>query len=79
MIGVPDERWGEGPKAIVVRRPGCTPSEEELIEFARARIARFKVPRSVDFVDALPRNTSGKILKRELRRTYWKDRDSKLV
>ena len=70
VIGVPDERWGEVPKAVVVRRPGKTVSEEELLEFGRTRIARFKVPRSVEFVDALPRNTSGKILKRELRRRY---------
>jgi len=79
VIGVPDERWGEVPKAVVVRRPGSTLSEEELLAFGRTRIARFKVPGSVDFVHALPRNTSGKVLKRELRRPYWGNRPSKLV
>jgi acyl-CoA synthetase (AMP-forming)/AMP-acid ligase II len=75
VIGVPDERWGESVKAIVVPKPGSSLTPAELIEFARARIAGYKVPRSVDFIDALPRNPSGKILKRELRKPYWVDRE----
>lgn len=71
VIAVPDARWGEAVKAIVVREPGATVGAPELIAFARERIAGYKVPKSVDFVDALPRNPSGKILKRELRRRYW--------
>jgi len=75
VIGVPDERWGESVKAIVVPKPGETITPGELIEFARSRIAGYKVPRSVDFIDALPRNPSGKILKRELRKPYWANRE----
>ncbi|SLN73029.1 long-chain-fatty-acid--CoA ligase [Oceanibacterium hippocampi] len=75
VIGVPDERWGETVKAIVVPAPGTSPSEADIIDFARGRIAGFKLPKSVDFVDALPRNPSGKILKRELRRPYWENRE----
>jgi long-chain acyl-CoA synthetase len=71
VIGVPDERWGEAVKAIVVKKPGAEITEGELLAFARTRIAGYKVPRSVDFVEALPRNPSGKILKRELRKPYW--------
>jgi long-chain acyl-CoA synthetase len=68
VIGVPSDRWGETIRAIVVRAPGDTSlSEEEVIAFARSRLARYKAPTSVVFVDELPRNPSGKILKRVLR------------
>jgi acyl-CoA synthetase (AMP-forming)/AMP-acid ligase II len=67
VVGRPDDRWGEVPVAFVVRRAAATASEQELIGHCRDRLARFKVPRAVVFVDALPRNPSGKVLKRELR------------
>ena len=75
VIGVPDEQWGEAVKAIVVKKPGVAVTAKELIDYARERIAGYKVPRSVDFIDALPRNPSGKILKRELRKPYWLGRE----
>jgi long-chain acyl-CoA synthetase len=71
VIGVPDERWGEAVKAIVVPAAGTSPSEAELIAYARERLAGFKLPKSVDFADALPRTPSGKLLKRTLREPYW--------
>jgi acyl-CoA synthetase (AMP-forming)/AMP-acid ligase II len=71
VIGVPDERWGEAVKAVVVLKPGSSVSADDLIAHARTRIAGYKAPKSVDFIDALPRNPSGKILKRELRKDYW--------
>jgi acyl-CoA synthetase (AMP-forming)/AMP-acid ligase II len=67
VVGRPDVRWGEVPVAFVVRRPGADVTDEELRAFCRARLARFKVPRVVQFIDALPRNPSGKVLKRVLR------------
>lgn len=70
VIGVPHERWGETPKAIVVLRPGSQASAEELIAFARTRLAGYKCPTSVEFAQTLPRNASGKLLKRELRRIH---------
>ena len=71
VLGVPDDRWGEAVKAIVVRAPGDDVTPEEIIEFCRDRLAGYKCPKSVDFADTLPRNPSGKILKRELRTQYW--------
>ncbi|MEZ5557511.1 MAG: fatty acid--CoA ligase [Pseudomonadales bacterium] len=75
VIGVPDERWGEAVKAMVVLKEGHTATPDELIGFARERIAGYKLPKSVDFIDELPRNPSGKILKRELRKPYWEGMD----
>jgi acyl-CoA synthetase (AMP-forming)/AMP-acid ligase II len=75
VIGVPDERWGETVKAIVVRKPDTEVTPGELLEWARERIAGYKLPKSVDFIDALPRNPTGKILKRELRKAYWSGKD----
>ena len=69
VIGMPDERWGEVPCAYVVLKPGEVLTEVELIEHCRTRIARFKAPKAVRFIDALPRNPSGKVLKRQLRET----------
>jgi len=67
VVGRPDERWGEVPVAYVVLRPGAATSADELVEHCRRQLAKFKVPKDVHFIDALPRNPSGKILKRELR------------
>jgi acyl-CoA synthetase (AMP-forming)/AMP-acid ligase II len=67
VVGRPDARWGEVPVAFVALRPNTTATEDELIEHCRGQLARFKVPKAVTFVDALPRNPSGKVLKRELR------------
>ena len=71
VIGIPDEKWGETVKACVVLKAGQTATAEEIINFSRERIATFKTPRSVDFLPQLPRNSTGKVLKRELRKPYW--------
>ena len=71
VIGVPDDKWGEAVKAVVVLKPNQSASEEEIIRHAKENIAGYKVPKSIDFVAALPRNPTGKLLKRELRAPYW--------
>ncbi len=75
VIGIPDELWGESVKAVVVAAPDATVDEADVIAFCRERLAHFKCPRSVDVVDALPRNATGKILKRDLRAPHWAGRD----
>jgi len=75
VIGVPDDEWGEAVKAFVVLKPGQTATEQEIIETARQHLASYQKPRSVEFLDSLPKAPTGKILKRELRAPYWKDRD----
>jgi fatty-acyl-CoA synthase len=73
VIPVPHETWGEVPKGLVVLKPGCELSESELLEFCRGRLAHFKCPRSIEFVEALPKTATGKILKKNLRKKYWAD------
>jgi fatty-acyl-CoA synthase len=68
---VPDEKWGEVPKAFVVLKPESQVTEQELLEFCRSRLAHFKCPRSVELVPALPKTATGKVLKRELRKKFW--------
>ncbi len=75
VIGVPHDKWGETAKAVVVRKPGIEVTEHEIIDYARERLARFKCPTTVDWVDVLPRNPSGKILKKDLRAPFWAGRD----
>ena len=71
VIGVPDDVWGETVKAVVVGAPGADLDADDIITFCRARLAHYKCPTSVDVADVLPRNPSGKLLKRELREPYW--------
>jgi len=70
VIGVADEQWGEAVKALVVTRPGAVASAGELLASARERLAGYKLPRSIEFVEDLPRTSSGKVLKHELRDRY---------
>ncbi len=79
VIGVPDERWGEAPRAVVVAAPGAVVDPDALLAHCRAHLAGFKCPRSVDVVDDLPRNATGKILKTDLRRPHWAGRDRQVV
>jgi long-chain acyl-CoA synthetase len=78
VIGVPSERWGETPKALVVRVAGSAVTPEDIIAFARAGLAHYKCPTSVDWLDELPRNPSGKILKNTLREPFWKGHERRV-
>ena len=78
VFGVPDDQWGEAVKAVVVLKPGTTATEQEIIATAAKHLASYQKPRSVDFVDSLPKAPTGKILKRALRAPYWESRESKV-
>ena len=71
VIPVPDEKWGEVPMALVVLKQGSHASQDELLEFCRGRLSHYKCPRSVEFLESLPKTGTGKLLKRELRQKYW--------
>src|SRR6266705_2387887 len=75
VIGVPDDVYGEAVKAVVIPEPGAAVDPAELIAFCRRHLAGYKCPKSVDVVDALPRNATGKVLKRDLRARYWSERN----
>jgi acyl-CoA synthetase (AMP-forming)/AMP-acid ligase II len=78
VFGIPSEEWGEAVHATVVRAPGSSLTGEEIAAFAREHLASYKVPRSVDFTDELPRTGSGKLLKRQLRAPYWANRTAQV-
>ena len=74
VVGIPDARWGETLKALVVQAPGTTVTEPELVAFSREHLAHYKCPSSVDFLPTLPRNATGKVLRRVLREPFWQGR-----
>ena len=78
VIGVPDEKWGERPKAFVIRTAGAQVDEAELIGYLKTHIARFKVPGAIAFVDELPRTSTGKTQKFELREKEWAGHTSRI-
>ena len=79
VIGVPDEQWGETVKAIVVLSEGESATDEELMDFCRGKLGGFERPRSVDFAEALPRNASGKVLKKDLREPFWAGQERRVA
>lgn len=78
VFGVPDEKWGEAVKAVVSFKPGLKATEREIIDFCNQYLAGYKKPKSIEFVDALPKNAYGKILKRELREKYWQGQERRI-
>jgi acyl-CoA synthetase (AMP-forming)/AMP-acid ligase II len=78
VVGVPDEKWGESVKAVVVLKQGAAASEEEIIDFCKGYLASYKKPRSVEFWDNLPKTGSGKVKKNEIRERYWRGYEKRI-
>lgn len=78
VIGVPDDYWGEAVKAVVVLKGGIKATDAEIIDFCKNNMSSYKKPKTIEFIDSLPKNSYGKVLKTELREKYWKDRDRKV-
>ena len=78
VIGIPDEKWGETVRALVVLSDGATATEDQLIHFCRGHLAGFKLPRSIESVPKLPRSPTGKVLKCEFREPYWRGYDRRV-
>jgi long-chain acyl-CoA synthetase len=78
VIGVPDEKWGEAVKGIVVLKPESSATATELIQHCREQIAAYKVPKSIDFISELPKSGAGKVMKRDLREKYWKGQQRRI-
>lgn len=78
VIGVPDARWGEAVKAVVVPREGESPGAEAIIAYCRGKLGGFKIPKSVDFIERIPRNASGKITRNVLRAPYWEGKSRRI-
>jgi acyl-CoA synthetase (AMP-forming)/AMP-acid ligase II len=78
IIGIPDEKWGEAIRAVVVLRPGCEATDEEIMTFCREHLTHFKCPSSVEFIDALPKGGTGKIQKNRLREKFWQGQEKRV-
>jgi acyl-CoA synthetase (AMP-forming)/AMP-acid ligase II len=78
VIAVPDEQWGEVAKAVITLKAGHQASEGEIMEHCRKHLAGFKIPKTVEFVDSLPKGGTGKILKKVLRERYWADHERRV-
>jgi acyl-CoA synthetase (AMP-forming)/AMP-acid ligase II len=78
VIGAPHPEWGEAVTAVVELNPGATLSEQELLEYCRPKLGGIRTPKRVDFVEALPRSANGKVLKKDIRETYWSQHDRKI-
>jgi acyl-CoA synthetase (AMP-forming)/AMP-acid ligase II len=78
VFGIPHEKWGETVKAAVSLKKGMTTTEEEIIEFSKKHLAGYKKPTSVDFIEELPKNQNGKILRKNLKEPYWKEKGRKI-
>ena len=75
VVGIPNEKYGETPLACVALKPEQSLSEDEMIDYCRDKLAGYKIPRQLQIMEALPRNPSGKILKKELRAPHWEGKE----